>query len=63
MVRDLSEKTVSEQGPEGREAASLRATWAERVPDVRKSKHEYPEMGACLACSKSSREARKAGVR
>ena len=38
-VRNLS---VSEQGPKGKEAVSLVATWAERVPDVRKRKHEYP---------------------
>lgn len=41
-VRNLSEKRVSEQGPKGKEAVSLVATWAERVPDVRKRKHEYP---------------------
>ena len=54
-VRDLSEKRVSEQGPKGREAASLVATWAERVLDVRKRKHGYPARRACLACSESSR--------
>ena len=62
-VRDLSEKRVSEQGPKGREAASLVATWAERVLDVRKRKHGYPARRACLACSESSREASMAGVR
>lgn len=47
-VRNLSEKRVSEQGPKGKEAVSLVATWAERVPDVRKRKHEYPWEGSLL---------------
>lgn len=64
VVREgLTGEEAFERRPEESEAVSHTAVWSKRFPGVRNRKYKYPQKGACLACSRSSREAHMAGVR
>lgn len=63
MVRvGLPEKVTSGYGPEGSEGMSLVYIWGESLSGLGDGLVQIPEVGVCLICSSSIKEASVGGI-